>query len=500
MAAERLTDKDVLNAVPDANDVFHVVDKSDISSNPAGTSKQVAYENLVTNNPDVAANTSARHDPVTLNADDPTQQTLNLVGQELQVNQATPSSDGAMSSEDKSKTDLITATIPANLDQIQADLTTLETGYSRRRACIALADATSAPPTEVSGDRYVLIGSPVDSDWDGAAENDIVQFNGTTWDAQTPEIGWVTFITGQGQDALFSDDGGPQWELRPIVVTSHLDLMDIGTNTHAQIDDHINSTANPHQVTVSQALTADPATDATAAELEQLTDGSNSDSLHQHTFITDGVNNSAAILAGAFIATLGGIARWTVSAVGNLVASAYPQSRNDGTVADQRTWYTDAGGNVLQGKVLPYLATLTDTAGGINQNTTPTTYITLNFTITEDGTYPIDYSYVWSYNSGTQDFIGEVVLDTVPPSAADTLVTHQQEPKDTGGTGVNLPDLNGGAPINSGTNQRYVLMGFTTRPLTAGDYSLRIQIYATSANNEAAVYQGNLRVGHRTNV
>jgi hypothetical protein len=46
---------------------------------------------------------------VTLNADDPTQQTLNLAGQELQVNLATTSTDGAMSAEDKTKLDNVEA-------------------------------------------------------------------------------------------------------------------------------------------------------------------------------------------------------------------------------------------------------------------------------------------------------------------------------------------------------------------------------------------------------
>jgi len=45
------------------------------------------------------------HVPVTLNADDTTQETLNLTGQELQVNQASTTTDGAMSSEDKTKLD-----------------------------------------------------------------------------------------------------------------------------------------------------------------------------------------------------------------------------------------------------------------------------------------------------------------------------------------------------------------------------------------------------------
>lgn len=52
---------------------------------------------------DLDANTSARHDSVTLNADTPTQDTLNLSGQEIQVNPATESAYGTMAPGDKAK-------------------------------------------------------------------------------------------------------------------------------------------------------------------------------------------------------------------------------------------------------------------------------------------------------------------------------------------------------------------------------------------------------------
>lgn len=63
----------------------------------------------------------------------------------------------------------------------------------------------------------------------------------------------------------------------------HTAIQNIGTNTHAQIDSHIASTANPHSVTFTQAVTADAGTDITAAEAETLSDGSNADALHVHT-------------------------------------------------------------------------------------------------------------------------------------------------------------------------------------------------------------------------
>ncbi len=42
-------------------------------------------------------------------------------------------------------------------------------------------------------------------------------------------------------------------DITQITARSHTDLSDIGTNTHAQLDTHLASTANPHSVTAAQA-------------------------------------------------------------------------------------------------------------------------------------------------------------------------------------------------------------------------------------------------------
>ena len=59
-----------------------------------------------------------------------------------------------------------------------------------------VTDNTGAPATEETGDRYVLShdGGAPHADYDGASAGDIVQFNGSTWDATTPTTGMLISI------------------------------------------------------------------------------------------------------------------------------------------------------------------------------------------------------------------------------------------------------------------------------------------------------------------
>jgi len=105
------------------------LDLADSASQPGHThtaSEITDFDAAVTGNSEVLANSAARHDAVTLNADDATQQTLNLFGQEIQVNLATSSTDGAMSAEDKTKLDGIEAN--ATADQSAAEVPFAATG------------------------------------------------------------------------------------------------------------------------------------------------------------------------------------------------------------------------------------------------------------------------------------------------------------------------------------------------------------------------------------
>jgi len=74
-----------------------------------------------------------------------------------------------------------------------------------------IADNTQAPPTEVSGDRYILShdgGSP-HADWDGASAGDVVEFDGSSWNATTPSLG--TFISADDEADVLYYWGGSSW-------------------------------------------------------------------------------------------------------------------------------------------------------------------------------------------------------------------------------------------------------------------------------------------------
>jgi hypothetical protein len=92
-------------------------------------------------------------------------------------------------------------------------------GGERRRTVIDIVDNTVAPPTEVADDRYILdfTAGGVHGDWDGASPGDIVEFDGATWQAETPEEGWVCLVDAKNRDMIYVDDGTPKWELRPLI-------------------------------------------------------------------------------------------------------------------------------------------------------------------------------------------------------------------------------------------------------------------------------------------
>lgn len=101
---------------------------------------------------------SIDHDAVTLNADTTTQETLNLSGQEIQVNKATSTTDGAMSAEDKSKLDGIES--GATGDQTGAEIKTL---YEAEADTNAFTDAEKSKLAAIESGADVTDATNVDA-------------------------------------------------------------------------------------------------------------------------------------------------------------------------------------------------------------------------------------------------------------------------------------------------------------------------------------------------
>jgi len=181
-----------------------------------------------------------------------------------------------------------------------------------------------------------------------------------------------------------------------------------------QLDNHEANISNPHQVTITQAVAQDTGTDITTAELEELSDGSET-VLHKHP--------------------------------------------------------------------LPFYEFSKVTTVNLNEGTALLPHNTLNVTIPELGNYEIEVSYIWSTNSGSTDFVGELKL------GATTLARHVQEPKDTAGTGVVGIRLDGGASLNTSTDQRHPATLKDVQNLAAGAQTITFEFAASSTTDRPAVYQ-----------
>ena len=90
------------------------------------------------------------------------------------------------------------------------------------------------------------------------------------------------------------------------------------------------------------------------------------------------------------------------------------------------------------------------------------------------GDYYIGWSYQWSYDSSTSDFVGQVTLDGTA-----SLMEHRQEPKDSGGAGP------------GGTDQKYQVSGHDVITLAAGVHTINID-YASGGGSTAAIWNARL--------
>jgi len=146
----------------------------------------------------------------------------------------------------------------------------------------------------------------------------------------------------------------------------------------------------------------------------------------------------------------------------------------------------------LQGQINNFTANLfyTDTAifpGLVNNTDSLEEYATFSPSVPVAGDYRIDWTYNWSLNAGANDFIAQIRVNGV------VIWDHIQEPKDAGGSGINLPNTGGGT-TNTGTNQRHVICAHEVIALTAGSNDIEIYFRGSVNNDAAAIYRARMSI------
>ena len=104
---------------------------------------------------------------------------------------------------------------------VDAAVSAFQNGFSWQQSAIDyITDNTVAPPTEVSGDRYILShdGGAPNAAYDGASAGDIVEFDGTSWQATTPTTAYA-IIAEDELDGIYIF-GGASWSKKGFEATT----------------------------------------------------------------------------------------------------------------------------------------------------------------------------------------------------------------------------------------------------------------------------------------
>lgn len=131
----------------------------------------------------------------------------------------------------------------------KTELDSIAMGAVWQKAINEICDEATITPPLTIGKRYIALNTTgtwiKDHIYECLAPN--------TWRDDTPKPGWACLILDGSkwpdQTVFFTDATPSPSTWTPMGISlSHLDLINIGTYTHAQIDEHINTTAgsDPH--------------------------------------------------------------------------------------------------------------------------------------------------------------------------------------------------------------------------------------------------------------
>ena len=151
---------------------------------------------------------------------------------------------------------------------------------------------------------------------------------------------------------------------------------------------------------------------------------------------------------------------------------------------------TNGSETTLHSHALPFYDYITkvssNTEVGINNTVTLETYLSLSATLPSNGTYKINWNYVWSTNDGAQDIIVEIRVN------GNAIYFQRTEPKDVAGQGaggIQILTTTGGLS-STGTDQLIPDGGSWTLDLLAGVNTIEILWAGSATNDIVCIHRG----------
>ena len=282
---------------------------------------------------------------------------------------------------------------------------------------------------------------------------------------------------------------------------NHLNLSNVGTNTHDQIDAHIVDTSNPHSVTAVQAG-ADPVGTAAA----QVT--AHEAAADPHPQYTTPAEASAAAPIQSLNGETGVLTDYVKTDVANSFTAAQSFLEPTAPAHAATMNYVDDRAILLPALASPgamwmlrenaagtgfeywrnFVQIDEKTTGSINQQDgVYETHLSITYDIPVAGDYLFSFWYIYSMNNTTLNFECHAEVD-----GTDIYPLHI-EPKDSAGAGMVLPIVAGGtegpATTNSGTDQFLNNAGAFLINFSAGSHTVLIEYSGRGGINlEAAIY------------
>jgi len=202
---------------------------------------------------------------------------------------------------------------------------------------------------------------------------------------------------------------------------SHTNLSNIGTNTHANIDSHINSILNPHSVTIDQLT---PTT------------------IKGDLLVEDGIN----------------VTKLPVGTDGQVLVA-------DSATSTGLKWDAGGGGGGIFGSSYEDFEDLNVT---VTSSTSWQNKINITTSSKPAGRYLILWSYAWNHDANDNDFVARIKID------GSTKMNHVQEPKDSGGSSFS----------GTGTDQRLRAAGqILCQFATSVSHTIKLQFSTTGEVN-----------------